>query len=225
MIVSSIKINDCWNTIGVWRSGTQKCEKLDDVTHCYNCSVYADAGRSLLNRPAPDGYGDEWADVLATEKKAKSKDSVSAVVFRLGSEWLALPVNMINEITLLRNIYDIPHNKNKKIRGMVNIRGELIVCMSLGYLLGVDKPDEDLINEEHSINRLIMIREKNGYVVFPVSEIDGIMYYDPEKIVAAPDTIRNSNLNFIHGVASFNDKNIGCIDHKILIDNIASTLK
>jgi len=225
MIVSSIKINDCWNTIGVWRSGSEKCEKLDDVTHCYNCSIYADAGRSLLNRPAPEGYGVEWADVLATEKQEKCKNSVSAVVFRLGSEWLALPVNMINEITLLRNIYDIPHNKNKKIRGMVNIRGELIVCMSLGYLLGVDKPDEDLIDEEHSINRLIMIREKNGYVVFPVSEIDGIIYYNPEQLVAAPDTVRNSKLNFIKGVANFNEKNIGCIDHQTLVNNIASTLK
>jgi len=225
MIVTSIKINDCWNTIGVWGDSDSKCEKLNDVIHCYNCEVYSNAGRSLLNRTTPEGYDKEWADVLASEKDTKCSNSISAVVFRLGAEWLSLPVNMINEITLLRSIYDIPHNHNKKIRGMVNIRGELIVCMSLGYLLGVEKPEDDLVDEEHSINRLIMIREKSGYIVFPVSEIDGIIHYEPDSLSSAPDTIKNSKLNFITGVTSVNNKTIGCINHNKLLDNIASTLK
>ncbi len=225
MIINSINIDDCWNTIGVWRRGDKKCEKLNDVVHCYNCDVYSNAGRSLLNRTTPEGYDDEWADVLAAEKTIKTKNTISAVVFRLGAEWLSLPVNMINEITLLRSIYDIPHNQNKKIRGMVNIRGELIICMSLGYLLGIEKPEDDLINEERPINRLIMIRERNGYIVFPVSEIDGIIHYDPEKLSSAPDTVRNSKLNFIQGIATLNSKTIGCIEHTTLLDNIASTLK
>lgn len=225
MNAGSINLNDCWNTIGVWRSSGKKCEKLDDVVHCYNCEVYSNAGRSLLNRATPEGYDDEWADVLASEKKTKSRNLTSAVLFRLGAEWLSLPVNMINEITLLKNIYDIPHNKNKKIRGMVNIRGELIVCMSLGYLLGVEKPDDHLLAEERAINRLITIREKNGYIVFPVSEIDGIIHYDPDKLSSAPDTVRNSKLNFISGVTSCNNKTVACIDHDSLLDNIVSTLK
>lgn len=225
MNIDSINLDDCWNKIGVWRSGEKKCDKLDDVVHCYNCEIYSNAGRSLLNRATPEGYDDEWADVLATENKPKSKNLISAVVFRLGAEWLSLPVSMINEITLLRNIYDIPHNQNKKIRGMVNIRGELIICMSLGYLLGVEKPEDDLIDEERPINRLIMIREKNGFIVFPVSEIDGIIHYDPDKLSSAPDTVKNSRLNFINGVTTLNKKTIGCIDHDTLLDNIASTLK
>ncbi len=225
MIVNSTKIDDCWNTIGVWSHCDNKCDRLDKVIHCYNCDVYSDAGRSLLNRTTPDGYDDEWADVLAIEKVTKNKNTMSAVVFRLGAEWLSLPVKMINEITLLRNIYDIPHNLNKKIRGMVNIRGELIICMSLGYLLGVDKPEDDLIDEERPINRLIMIKERSGYIVFPVSEIDGIINYDPEKLSPTPDTVKNSKLNFINGVTTLDNKTIGCIDHNTLLDNIASTLK
>ena len=220
-----INIDDCWNTIGVWRKGDDKCEKLNDVTHCYNCEVYSNAGRILLDRKSPEGYANEWADILAEKKTHKDNNLRSAVVFRLGAEWLALPVNLINEITLLKGIYEIPHNKNNKIKGMVNIRGELIICMSLGNLLGVEKPDDDLIDEEHSINRLIMIREKNGHVVFPVSEIDGIIYYDQEKLATPPDTIKNTALNFIDGVESSNDRNIGCINHTALMDKIASNLE
>jgi len=224
-MTSEINIDDCWNTIGVWRSNGNKCEKLEDVIHCYNCEVYANAGRSLLDRESPEGYVEEWSNILASEKTDKTNTLQSAVVFRLGAEWLALRVDLINEITLLRNIYDIPHNKNKTIRGMVNIRGELIVCMSLGNLLGVEKPEEDIIDEERSINRLIIIQERSGRVVFPVSEIDGIIHYDQEKLATAPDTIRNSTLNFIAGVATSKDRNIGCIDHEALFDKIAGNLK
>lgn len=224
-MTDTLKINDCWNKIGVWSNSDNRCEKLDDVIHCYNCEVYSSAGRSLLNRESPDGYGDDWADILASEKKSESKNLQSAVVFRLGGEWMSLPVSVINEITLLRNIYDIPHNRNKKIRGMVNIRGELVICMSLGNLLGVEKPDDDFIGNEHSINRLITIREENGSIVFPVSEIDGIIHYEKDELATAPDTIRNSTKNLIKGVTVVNDKNVGCIDHSALLSEILGNLR
>jgi len=220
-----LNIDDCWNKIGVWRKGEQRCEKLDEFTHCHNCDVYSNAGRSLLNREIPENYGNEWTEILAEDIKSKSTNLQSAVVFRLGPEWLALPVNLINEITLLRKIYEIPHNRNKNLRGMVNIRGELIICMSLGYLLGVDKADEHIIDEEHSINRLIMIKEAGGNVVFPVSEIDGIAHYDPATFKMPPDTVRNSKLNYIKGVFSVRENNIGCIDETALLDAIAGNLK
>jgi len=220
-----INIDDCWNTIGVWRKTDKKCEKLSDVIHCYNCDVYSNAGRSLLNRESPEGYTNEWADILAEQKTEQSSGMQSAIVFRLGAEWLALPVMVVNEISLLKNIYAIPHNKNNAIKGMVNIRGELVICMSLGNLFGIEKPNEELIDEEHSINRLIMIREKKGHVVFPVSEIDGIIHYNPAKLSPAPDTIKSSTSNFIIGISNSNERNIGCIDHTALIEKIAGTLK
>ena len=139
-----INIDDCWNRIGVWRNGDERCSKLDTVIHCYNCNVYSEAGRSLLDRPVPSDYGSEWAGILAEEKSAHTSEFVSVIVFRLGAEWLALPVNLVNEITLLRDIYQIPHNTNRNIKGMVNIRGELIISMSLGNMLGVEKPEQVL---------------------------------------------------------------------------------
>lgn len=225
MKVSSVKIDDCWNNIGVWGNAKDKCEKLSDVIHCYNCEVYSNAGRSLLDRIAPEGYDDEWADVLASKKISKNQNSIAAVVFRLGIEWLSLPVKLISQIMPLRNIYDIPHNKNKKIRGIVNIRGEITICMSLGSLLGIDKYEDSSSGKDQPINRLIMIKGKGGYIVFPVSEIDGIINYEPEKLSDAPDTIKHSKLNFIDGVTSSNNKTIGCIDHDKLLDTIANTLK
>lgn len=217
--------DDCWNSIGVWRSSGNRCEKLDDVIHCYNCETYSMAGRSLLDRDAPEGYEREWTDVLAQEKSVQEKNLESVVVFRLGTEWLSLPVSMVGEITLIRDIFDLPHNHNPKLRGVVNIRGELIICMSLGYLIGVERPDEEWLKADRSIQRLIMMREGSGYIVFPVSEVHGITRHHPDDLNKVPDTIKKTNLSFIKGIIKWQDNNVGCIDETALTTEITKNLK
>ena len=218
-------LNDCWKTIGVWRTGGKRCEKLDEVIHCHNCDVYSMAGHTLLDREAPDGYEQEWTDVLAKEKFSKEKDLESVIVFRLGAEWLSLPVSMIGEITLMRDIFNLPHNQNRKLRGIVNIRGELIICMSLGYLIGVDRPDEEWLKTDRAIQRLVMMREGSGYIVFPVSEVHGITRHHPNELNKAPDTIKKTSLSFIKGIIKWHDNNVGCIDEEALAKEISNNLK
>lgn len=224
MSENNLILNDCWNKIGVWHTGTERCEKLETVIHCYNCEVYSMAGRSLLDRKAPDGYEQEWTNVLAQEKKVQDKDLESVVVFRLGAQWLSLPVSMIGEITLMRDIFDLPHNHNPKLRGVVNIRGELIICMSLGYLIGVERPDEDWLKSDRAIQRLIMMREGSGYIVFPVSEVHGISRHRPDELNRGPDTIKKTKLSFIKGIIKWQEHNVGCIDEAALTNEIASNL-
>lgn len=207
----NITINDCWNRIGVWRTSSERCEKLDSVTHCYNCDVYADAGHSLLNRDIPDGYKNEWTEILAKELNNTRTDMQSVLVFRLGAEWFGLPVSLINEITLMRGIFDLPHNNNRIIRGLVNVRGILTICISLGSLLGLDKPDEDWEENEHSIQRLIILHLDSGDVVFPVSEIDSILRYHDDDIEPSPLSSRKDKDMFVHGILPWKGKHIGCM--------------
>jgi hypothetical protein len=39
--MSSVKLNDCWNKIGVW--GNRECGELKHAIHCRNCIVYSSA--------------------------------------------------------------------------------------------------------------------------------------------------------------------------------------
>jgi chemotaxis-related protein WspD len=85
----------CWNRIGVWGDAT--CVELNEAVHCQNCPVYAAAGRSLLDREAPSGYLSEWTHVVAGENQDRVFDTVSALVFRLQKEWLALPTQLFKD--------------------------------------------------------------------------------------------------------------------------------
>lgn len=66
----SIKIDDCWNRIGV--RGDSTCPKLQDYFRCLNCPTYAAGASALLDRPmtAEDLISD-WAKVRKAWLAAK----------------------------------------------------------------------------------------------------------------------------------------------------------
>ncbi len=109
MQTAELKIDDCWNRIGIWRSGKEKCPELDIVIHCRNCPVFSRTGRKLLRTPPPEGYRSECTKVLATKKEIKSLNVKTAFVFRTGNDWLALPSHMIREVVNMGQIHSLPN--------------------------------------------------------------------------------------------------------------------
>lgn len=223
--MSAHQIDDCWNRIGVWSRNSDRCEKLQEHIHCYNCEVYTRSGRQLLDRPIPAGYLAEWSEFLSERHADRIKDLNSILVIRLGSEWLGIPVTLINEITLMRTIVPLPHNSKAIVRGLVNIRGVLTICLSMGALLGVRKPDDDWEENEHSIQRLIIINVPSGDVVIPVSEVFGIIRYENKVLMPPPTTTRNSEHNYIRGMIGHNNNDVGVLDANKILSTISDTLK
>jgi chemotaxis-related protein WspD len=126
---------DCWNRIGV--RGDRSCPELAQYVHCQNCPVFAAAGRRFLDAPTPPGYLDEWAERLAAPAEEAAADLEGALVFRLADEWLALSVHALVEVTPPRPVHRVPH-RGGLLAGLVNIRGELCLCVHLAKLLGVE---------------------------------------------------------------------------------------
>src|SRR5436853_1228295 len=83
-------VTACWLEIGVYGKGS--CVELKKHIHCRNCPVYSSAGVRLLDRPLPEGYRWDWTLHFAQEKqKGLPPARTSVVIFRIDSEWLALP--------------------------------------------------------------------------------------------------------------------------------------
>ena len=57
-------------------------------------------GPGFFDRPAPEGYLAEWADLLGRPVEPRRRPTTSALlVFRLGGEWLALALAVVAEVT------------------------------------------------------------------------------------------------------------------------------
>lgn len=128
-------VTDCWRRIGV--SGDGSCPELKTYVHCRNCPVMTAAARTFFDRPPPSGYLEDWAGVLGDVPGETTVPGTSTLVFRLSEEWYALPTEVLTEVASLRPVHRVPHRSSAALAGLVNVRGQLLLCGSLHGLLGL----------------------------------------------------------------------------------------
>src|SRR6185503_2326966 len=142
----------------------------------------AAAAIQLLDRPVIADYRREWSEHYAAEKKLTAPAKTSVVIFRIRSEWLALPTHAFQEVAERRAMHSLPHRRRDLVLGLVNVRGELLVCVSLGRLLGLAglvTSDERRVTRatdappvtrhlSHGRDRLLVANWDGNRIAFPV---------------------------------------------------------
>jgi chemotaxis-related protein WspD len=228
MLTTDLKIDDCWDRIGVWRSGPEKCPRLNQYDHCRNCPVFSKAARKLLRTRPPEEYRTEWTKIIAAEKKKKPANLKSAFVFRAGNEWLALPAHMVQEVVTMGPIHSIPNINNKTLRGLVNIHGRLQICVSIGRVLGIEKrirAEDEPGSDFSSTERLVVVRQKNHPVAFPVTEVKGLIRYTQEMVKELPVTLSGSKAVYTTGILHLDGEDIGLLKDKPLFNTLTKDLE
>jgi len=208
--------HDCWNQIGVFGDGT--CPELAKVIHCRNCPVYAAGGRSLLEREPPADYLREWTQALAEAKdEDRAEDMLSVLIFRLGREWLALPTHVCQEVAEMRPIHILPHRSGPVLLGLVNIRGQIRLCVSLRELLGLEPGDDSGRTMNHKNPRcLVVIAGDSDHWVLLVDELHGIQRVHLSAIREAPVTVAKAAPRLTKGVIDWQDTGVGYLDDGLL---------
>jgi chemotaxis-related protein WspD len=196
----------CWQHIGVW--GDRTCPELEREVHCHNCPVFATAGRRFLDAPSPPGYLEEWTNRLGPPEDELVGDELNVLVFRLGDEWLALPVSVLVEVTPVRTAHRIPH-RGGLLAGMVNIRGELHLCVRLDLLLGVAHEVEASAKNN---TRLIVLRRESENWVFAADEVDQVHRLSTHDLVSAPPTLARAAARLNRGVFTSGKRSVGLLD-------------
>jgi chemotaxis-related protein WspD len=220
-------VHDCWNRIGV--QGDRSCQELVQHIHCRNCPTYSAAASALLERELPARYLDERTAYFAQQKPNTRHDTHSLAIFRIGMEWLALPTSSLVEVTETRPVHTLPHCKGGIVRGLVNIRGELLICVSLGNLLGLeaagaDRKDTRQTASQNVYARLLVIQGEGGRLVFSVDEVHGIHRYHPEQLQQVPSTIGQLAAPYATAMLPLNNRSVGCLDAQLLLYTLQRSL-
>lgn len=219
-------LQDCWNQIGVM--GDRSCNQLATVMHCHDCPVYAEAGDSLLEREPPPNYLDEWINILSEtpveqeenegdEIVIRTAEAISVMIFRLSSERLAFPVKILQEVTHPCVIQPLPHRSNKLFLGLVNIRGETLLCASLSHLLNLAvneevSPTSNVINTK----RMMVAGQGVDKWVFPVDEVHGVYRFHLNELRDAPVVISKAAQAYTEGIIHWQGKKVNYLDSELL---------
>jgi chemotaxis-related protein WspD len=208
-------ITDCWNKIGV--RGNSSCPELEKHVHCRNCPVHAAAAVALLDRDMPADYLADWTRHVAQGNPAAERDTHSVVVFRIGVEWLALPTIVFKEIVGVRPIHSLPHRRNGLVLGLANIRGELLVCISLRQILQLDESAAPKKEKQRAANpRLLVLRHEDSRAACPVDEVYGVQRFYSRDLMAVPATFGRATPTYTKAVLSWQQKSVGLLDERLL---------
>lgn len=110
------------------------------------------------------------------------------VVFRVGGHWLALAAAQIREIVDVVPAHRVPHRRDRRFVGLVNVRGELVPCIDIGALLGIDRAASDgpAVRAGHAWPRMVLVEQDGPAVAFHVDEVDAVHAVPPEALQPAP---------------------------------------
>lgn len=161
-------IDACWQRIGV--RGDRSCERLLQHVHCHNCERHAEAASQLLDRHELqlEAMDDFSADDQQPDPQTEG-GTLSALIFRMGQNWLAVPSTLLLEVSVPVPVHGLPYPRNRSLRGLCNVRGTLVPCLALEVVLGLateatpqDRP------------RMLILDAPGGALVTEVQAVEGI---------------------------------------------------
>jgi chemotaxis-related protein WspD len=215
MTESETKTN-CWEVIGIF--GDSSCADLTRFSHCHHCPVFSATGRRLLDRPFQEDHVSVWASRIAQEKPLEeSKQLTSLLVFRVASEWLALPATCMTAVTPLRPVHSVPHLSDTVFKGIVNMDGQLMLCISLQWLVA-DSGAEEGSPPPAGTARMIAISRAGQQFVLLADDVLGVQALAPQALQDPPATLQKSPTALLRGIFLIDNRTVGLFDEEKLFD-------
>ena len=161
-------LDACWQRIGV--QGDRSCERLVQHVHCHNCERHAEAAVLLLDRHVLDLSATDSPQATVGRDDVQVRGStLSALIFRMGQDWLALPTSLLLEVSGLLPVHGLPYPRSRALRGLCNMRGALAPCLALDVLLGL-KPE----TTPQDRPRMLILDAPGGALVVQVHSVEGV---------------------------------------------------
>ncbi|RYZ09823.1 MAG: hypothetical protein EOO73_02775 [Myxococcales bacterium] len=203
----TLPVVDCWNTIGV--KGDRSCDKLAAAIHCHNCAVFGGAARAFLDRAAPAGYLAEVTEGLSRAAPSRAPDTVSAVVFEVGEQLLAIDTTAVVEVTAPRAPHRVGHRTGRVFCGLVNIHGQLELCCSLHGLLQIEVASAPSRGPR---SRMLLVEHEGQRFSFEVEAVHGVHRFGAEDSSAVPATSQQDAASYVRQLLRFGERRAGHLD-------------
>lgn len=206
------EIHDCWNRIGVQGDGT--CGELAQHIHCRNCPVYSAAARQMLHLSRPGEDRQFWTRHISEPRPPPPADTRSALILRCSAEWLALPTNLCVEVAGLRAVRTLPHRRDPALLGLVNVRGELMPCISLSAMLRLQP------SSSAGTPRLVIVKGEGESTAVHVDEVHGTHRYAQPELQPLPGTVAASPSPNTCATLRWRERSVGLLEGRAFLSSL-----
>lgn len=135
-------------------------------------------------------------------------DYIKPVVFKIGGESYGVDINLVQSIEKQVNVVPVP-NSCSYIKGIVNLRGEVIPVYSLKRKF--NSPDDNTCESS------VIINTGEVRLALEVDEVLQISEISPENIVCMPEIVKSQATRYMDRVANVEGNLIVLLDVKELL--------
>ena len=133
---------------------------------------------------------------------------MQVVVFSLSNEYFAIKTSIVQGINDMMKVTRVPKAPSH-IKGLINLRGNIISLLDLNLLLNIDEQDDNQ-------NSIVIVDVQDEQVGIAVDQVDEVFEIDDKSIKKYDD--RNGQ-PYLKGVINLNNKIITLLDIEKLLEN------
>jgi chemotaxis-related protein WspD len=159
------------------------------------------------------------------DQPGEPQAQATALAFRIGREWLALPAAMVVSVAPLAPTHRIPHRDAHGLLGVVNVGGRLLPALSLAAVLAIDESDASDISGRHVFARLLVIDVLGQPCAVPVAELHGMLRYDPAGLAEPAATAERPRPEYLAGVLEHDKLRVAVLHDALLAPRLAGLLR
>jgi chemotaxis-related protein WspD len=132
---------------------------------------------------------------------------------------------VLREIVSVRAIHSLPHRRGGAVLGVTNVNGELLVCFSLGHLLGLAPAAAPASDTPRAVHKRLLVIRRDGFgVAIPADEVDGVHRVHPWTLEDVPATLGKATGRHSNAIIMWRDHAVGLLDEQLLFHSLQRSL-
>lgn len=148
-------------------------------------------------------------------------ETTGLLLFRLGEEWYAVPIDGVREIYNEYAVTRIPRVP-EFILGVINVRGEIVSVTNLGEMMRV--PSRTLLEIDGLLPSAIIVATEACVTAIVVDEIGDIVDVPRDAIEPPLSTLDKTQAEFVSGSVYVEGALIGIVNIEKVLEPIGESL-
>ena len=146
-----------------------------------------------------------------------NEETTQYIVIKIGVEQFGIDIKYVDNIVRMQHITRVPKVANY-LKGVINLRGEVIPVMSLRLKMGLEEV------EETKTTRIIILKlEQHGTIGIVVDEVKEVVTLATSQIEKVAYDNNQENVNFLTGVGKYNNELISLLDLNVVASEKENT--
>lgn len=175
---------------------------------------------SLKNAQVAEVLRRRAESLAQSQDEEASRETRALLLFRLGEEWYAFPIEGVREIYNEYVITRIPRVP-EFILGVVNVRGEIVSVTDLGTMIRV--PSRTQRDSEDDLPSAIIVANDACVTAVVIDEIGDIVEISRDAVEPALSTLDKTQAEYVAGSVYIDDRLIGIVNLDKVLEPIGET--